>query len=155
MNGITRDENELDLIDTRITTHHFEENGENKKTLFVLTGFRKGMPLDNGHFAQGIPILQIFKLIEKVDEDVCLKRIFYQELSNFDYDYLPVRNMKPIAYNDDSIYYFVVENKEDTKKISCTLYRYGLNDNPNTGEEVGPSKVDKGSFDNQDMSILK
>ena len=85
--------------------------------------------MQNGDFAQGMAILQVFLLKfdeHKKHETLELERIHYRELTNFNYEYLFCKNLKPITFNEGKIWYFVFENQR-ASKIRWTLYYFDLN----------------------------
>ena len=98
---------DIDLVDCKITTHTI-----NDYTLFVITGFEKGMKMNDNYYAQGRCILRIY-LLDDHESDNPLKLVHSRVLSDFKYDYTNIKNTKPVAFNDDHIYYFVFENNFD------------------------------------------
>ena len=97
----------IDLVDCKITTHTIDNY-----TVFVITGFEKGMKMNDGFYAQGRCILRIYQLIEDEGKDP-LKLIHDRVLTDFKYDYLNIKNTKPVAFNGTDIYYFVFKNNFD------------------------------------------
>lgn len=86
--------------------------------------------MQNGDFAQGMAILQIFLLKvdeHNQDETHKLERIHYRELTNFNYEYLFCKNLKPITINEGKIWYFVIENKP-VQDIRMTLFYFDLSE---------------------------
>ena len=91
----------------------------------MLTGFKKGLEMCDKNFAQGVCILQIYKL-DMEDAEKPLNRIYYKELSDYDYEYYPVKNMKPITFNGNAIWFFVFDNNSNETTITRTLYKYDM-----------------------------
>ena len=95
----------LKLVDTNITIEYvsnFDKNNKKEtKTYFIMSGFKKGIQMASGEFAQGQAVLQIFQFIKdkdcqrnkeqsdddngKIDSSHKVKRILYRELSNLNY----------------------------------------------------------------------
>lgn len=108
------------MVDCKITTHNID-----KETVFVITGFEKGMKMHDGFYAQGRCILRVYRLEEG---DKPLKLMHSRVLTDFKFNYLNLKNTKPLAYNGDNVYYFVFENNFDHEKltVSRTFYKCDL-----------------------------
>ena len=92
------------------------------------------------NFAQGVCIIQIFKL-NMENKLKPLERIYYKELSDHNFEYYPVKNMKPITFNGNAIWFFVFDNTSNENGIIRTLYKFDMSpkqDNPSVpkGEEI-------------------
>ena len=98
----------------------FKAYNVGEQLYFVLTGFEKGHTMVNQKSAQGKATLKIFKLEYKSFENAMASGSSYEltklhgiTLNNMNIQYMNYKNTRPIAVNNNMIYYMRVFNDRE------------------------------------------